>query len=170
MKLSGLLLSIVSLVALSAAPSTAESAALPESGTYFIISASADQAMQPAGSSAGQSVLLYEFNQSGSQKWTVTRKIDPLTKKPTNRYTIRLAGENTDLYFQPHPVIERSAMISNGPSVFVLEAGEDGDMIKSVARNGDALFPIPNPPMNAELHFGASDGSAKFRWKFVPTN
>jgi hypothetical protein len=166
MKLIGLFLTLVALIGL-AGPAIAEGNTLPESGTYFIVNPASGQALQPVGPTPGQNVLMYEFNKGGSQKWTITRKIDPITKKPTNRYTIRLAGENSGLDFQPHPVAERTAMISSGPSVFVFEPGDEGLIVKSVARNGDALFVYPDPPSNSQVHFGPSDGSGKYRWSFI---
>jgi hypothetical protein len=166
MKLMGLLLTLVSLIGL-AGPAIAQGSTLPDSGTYFIVNPASGQALQPVGPTPGQNVLLYEFNKGGSQKWTITRKVDPITKKPTNRYTIRLAGENEGLSFQPHPVAERTAMISSGTSVFVLAPGDAGLIIKSVDRNGDALFVSPDPPGNSQAHFGPSDGSGKFSWSFI---
>lgn len=151
----------------SSLPATAESDPLPNSGTYFITSMSSDEALQPAAASAGQNVLLFEYNKSGLQKWTIDRKLDPKTKKPTNRYTIKLAGENGELNFEPHPVADMSAILGADKSVMVLESGEAGTLIKSVAKNGDALYVYPQPPMNAEARFGPNDGSTKFRWKFT---
>lgn len=140
---------------------------LPDSGTYFIINSASEEALQPAMASLGQNVLLQTFNRAGAQKWTLNRKIDPSTKKPTNRYTIRLAGESNSLYFQPHPAVDASAIISMDPSVFVLEAGEAGLLLKSVAKNGDALYTLSSPPSDTETRFGPNDGSAKFRWKCI---
>jgi hypothetical protein len=144
---------------------------LPDTGTYFIISKSSGDAIQPGGGTPGQSVMLSPFTKSGMQKWSIKRHIDPKTKKPTNRYNISLAGETPDLEFQPHPSIqERSALISSGKSVMVLEPKGDSVLIKSVKQNGDALFVYPSPPGNAEAHFGPSDDSAKFLWDFIPAN
>ncbi len=166
----------ISLVVSASVPSIAQQPAAstapkyPDSGTYFIISALNDQAMQAAAASFGQSVFLQEWTQSGMQKWTITRKIDPATKKPTNRYTIRLAGETPGLNFQPHPVCDSTAIISMDTSVFVLEPGDAGFLVKSVAKNGDAMYCLPQPPSNTEARFGPNDGSTKFRWKFVSAN
>lgn len=143
---------------------------MPESGTYFITNVASGEAMQPAAASAGQNVLTYEYNQGGLQKWVLKRKIDAATKKPTNRYNIRLAGEATDLNFQPHPISDATAIISSDESVFTLEPTDSGLVVKSIARNGDALYIVPSPPMNTETHFGPNDGSTKFRWKFTATN
>ncbi|HIA52918.1 MAG TPA: hypothetical protein EYN91_12670 [Candidatus Melainabacteria bacterium] len=157
----------VSLAVLSSLPARADSDPLPNSGTYFITSMSSDEALQPAGASAGQNVLLYEYNRSGMQKWAIDRKRDPKTGKPTNRYTIKLAGENGELNFEPHPVADCSAILGADKSVMVLESGDAGMLIKSVAKNGDALYVYPQPPLNAEARFGPNDGSSKFRWKFT---
>lgn len=169
MKLSSLLSFLLSFFLVSALPTWADSDPLPNSGTYFIINASSDEALQPVGPTAGQNVLLYPFNKSGMQKWEINRRIDPATKKPTNKYTIKLAGES-GLSFQPHPVADSSAIISLDPSVFVLEPGDGGLLIKSVQLNGDALYIFPYPPMNTETRFGPDDSSNKFRWKFVSAN
>ena len=155
------------LIVLSSLPAKAEPEPLPNSGTYFITSMKSDEALQPAANSAGQYILLYEFNKSGMQKWTINRKLDPKTQKPTNRYTIRLAGENDELNFNPHPVGNMTAILGGDKSVYVLESGDSGTLIKSVDRNGDALYARPQPPMPAEGRFGPDDGSAKFRWKFT---
>lgn len=144
--------------------------ALPNTGTYFIVSKSSGEAIQPVGGTPGQNVLLYPYNKSGMQKWSVTRHIDPKTKQPTNRYNICLAGETPDLEFQPHDIQDRTALITPGKSVMVLEPKNDALLIKSVKRNGDALFVFPYPPANSEARFGPSDDSAKFLWDFIPAN
>jgi hypothetical protein len=141
--------------------------ALPNTGTYFIVSKSSGEAIQPVGGTPGQSVLLYPFNKGGLQKWSVKRHIDPKTKQPTNRYNISLAGETPDLDFQPHDIQDRAALITPGKSVMVLEAKGEDVLVKSVKRNGDALFVYPYPPMNSEARFGPSDDSAKFLWDFI---
>jgi hypothetical protein len=143
---------------------------LPNTGTYFIINNSSSEALQPAGAMVGQNVLMYAADKSGMQKWLVTRNIDPKTKKPTNRYSIQLAGENGDLYLQPHDIAGAASILLQDKSTFVLEAGEDGILVKSPKRNGDAMFIFPSPPMYAEARFGPSDGSAKFMWTFEPAN
>lgn len=159
----------VSLVAF-AMPALAQAEPLPDSGNYFIVSSLSDEALEPGEAGVGQNVGLREFNRGGMQKWLLTRKVDPSTKKPTNRYTIRLSGESEDLNFQPHPVASMQAIISYNKSVFVLEPGDNGFLVKSVARNGDALYALVAPPAYNEAHFGPSDGSSKFRWKFVSAN
>lgn len=161
---------LVSLLAFTSGPTIAEVPALPDTGTYFIVNSQSDEALQAGAASIGQSVFAQEFNKGGLQKWAVTRKIDPKTKKPTNRYTVRLGGEIPGLNFQPHPVTDSNAIISMDTSVFVLESGEGGYLVKSVAKNGDALCIYPSPPSYTETRFAPSDGSAKFRWKFIPAN
>jgi hypothetical protein len=157
----------VSMVALACAPSLAQVNGLPDSGTYFIVNVASEEALQPVGASIGQNVFMSEFNKGGLQKWSIKRKFDLTTKKPTNRYTIALAGETTGLNFQPHPVADCSAIISIDPSVMVLEKGDAGLLVKSVAKNGDALYIAPSPPGPTETRFGPDDGSTKFRWKFI---
>lgn len=156
-----------SVTALTVTSTLAQATPLPDSGTYFIVNAASGDALQPSMASAGQNVFLKEFNKGGLQKWTLVRKVDPATKKPTNRYNIRLAGENAGLHFQPFPAPDHTAMISTDTSVFVLDSGEGGCLVKSVASNGDALYTYPYPPMDTEARFGPSDGSAKFRWNFI---
>lgn len=143
---------------------------LPESGTYYIINNGSGEALQPVGPTPGQNVLLYPANKSGMQKWTITRLIDVHTKKPTNRYEIKLAGENGELNFQPHDIADRTALILPEKSVMVIDAQDAGLLVKSVKRNGDALFAFPYPPLNSEARWGASDGSTKYLWTFEPAN
>lgn len=150
------------------APSMAEVPTLPNTGTYFIVNLANEQALEAGQASAGQYVGTREFTKAGLQKWAINRKIDIKTKKPTNRYTIRLAGEITNLNFQPHPVSSMQSIISFDPSVFVLAPAESGFQIKSVPRNGDALCILESPPSYTETRFGPSDGSDKFLWKFIP--
>lgn len=162
---------IGSLIALASAPTLAEDNPLPDSGTYFIVNASSGQALQPVEPSPGQNVYVYEYKQSGAQKWTITRHVDPKTKKPTNRYNIRLAGDNQGLNFQPHPSISDAAAIVGGDkSVFTLQSNADGYVVKSVTKNGDALTIYQSPPSDTETRFGPSDGSDKFRWNFISAN
>lgn len=162
----------ISLVAATIAPtitpSMAEVPSLPNTGTYFIVNLANEQALEAGQASAGQYVGTREFNKAGLQKWAIKRKVDLKTNKPTNRYTIRLAGETTNLNFQPHPVSSMQSIISFDPSVFVLAPAESGFQVKSVARNGDALHILDNPPAYTETRFGPSDGTDKFLWKFIP--
>lgn len=151
-------------------PSLAQAPVLPDSGTYFIVSADNEEALEADAASVGQNVHLKEFNKNGLQKWTIARKVDIKTKKPTNRYNIRLAGETTDLNLQPHPVSTMSAILNPDASVLALEADETGILVKSVPRNGDALYILKQPPGYTESHFGPNDGTAKFRWNFIPAN
>jgi hypothetical protein len=144
--------------------------ALPNSGTYFIVSRSSGEALQPVGASLGQNVELFPFDKGGLQKWTLTRLIDSKTRKPTNRYNIRLAGEIPGLEMQPHDVADRTAVLLETKSVFVLQPKGDGMLLKSVKRNGDAMFVYPVANMNAEARFGPSDDSAKFLWDLQPAN
>jgi len=143
---------------------------LPASGTYFIVSADTKEALQPEANTAGQNVFLHEFNQSGMQKWIVKRFIDPKTKKPLNKYTIRLTGENADLYLQPFPAQDHTCMISSGSSNFTLAKAGDSFQLKSSAQNGDALYAFPSPPGNTEARFGPADSAAKFNWDFIAAN
>jgi hypothetical protein len=163
-------LAIMSLVVglMTVSPAFADYEALPNTGTYFITNAANQEALQPAASSVGQNVETVEYSKSGSQKWLVTRKIDPKTDKPLNKYTIRLAGDNADLKLQPHPAIDSKTIISTDGAVFSMDPGEQGLLLKK--SNGDALYSKVNPPMASEACWGADDGSPKFRWSFVPAN
>jgi hypothetical protein len=142
---------------------------LPGSGTYFILNRSSGEALQPVAASVAQNVLMSPFDKSGSQKWTITRFLDPVTKKPTNRYNIRLAGEFQGLELQPHPsVSDHTALISIDKSVFVMQPKGDGLLLKSVAKNGDAMCIYPVPNDRAEVRFGACDDSDKYVWVLQP--
>jgi hypothetical protein len=141
---------------------------LPQTGTYFIINNSSHEALQPNAAMVGQNVFLVEFNKGGTQKWAIDRKIDPVTNQPTNRYTIRLAGEIDGLNFEPHPSVgDACPVLGMNKAVFTLEPSVDGLVIKSVDRNGDAMFVFKSGM--SEPHFAANDGSPKFRWNFVRT-
>jgi hypothetical protein len=140
---------------------------LPNTGTYFIVNADNGEALQPVAASLGQNVFTHEFNKGGTEMWAITRKIDPITHKPTNRYTVKLAGETPGLNFQPHPSTDTSAIVSMDAAVFALDADQNGIVIKSVAKNGDALYIYPSPPGPTETRFGPSDGSKKYHWAFI---
>ncbi len=141
---------------------------LPSTGTYFIINNASHEALQPNAAMVGQNVFLVEYNKGGTQKWLVDRQIDPVTNKPTNRYTIRLAGEIDGLNFVPHPSVgDATPVLGMTKAVFVLEPSADGLVVKSVDRNGDAMYVFKSGM--SEPHFAANDGSAKFRWNFVRT-
>lgn len=144
---------------------------LPNTGTYFIVNAMSHEALQPNAPTLGQNVFLSEYNKGGTQKWSVNRKIDPVTNKPTNRYTIKLAGENGDLNFTPHPSAGSSPpILGMDKSTYVFEALPEGVLVKSVDLNGDAMFCVPQSSSNAEPQFGPSDGSKKFQWNFISTD
>ncbi len=149
------------------APTAAFSQDLPNTGTYFILNALNDEALQPNGGTAGQNVFLAEYTKSGMQKWTVTRKIDPKTKQPTNRYTIRLAGDSTKLYLAPFPAPNHTSMLDPNPSVYILQPQGDDLVIRSVDRNGDSLCCVANPPGPSEVQIQPKDETSKFQWKFV---
>lgn len=155
-------------VAATHVPALAEVCALPDSGTYFIVNSASEEALEVGQAGAGQYVKAQEFTRGGLQKWKVDRKIDLKTKLPTNRYYIRLAGEVSDVNFQPHPIASMQPIISTDKSIFVLAPGEGGLMIKSVPRNGDALYIYPIAGLPTETRFGPSDGSSKFFWNFIP--
>lgn len=161
---------VAATVAPTIAPSMAEVPSLPNTGTYFIVNLANEEALEAGQASAGQYVGTREFTKAGLQKWTITRKIDITTKKPSNRYTIRLAGEVDNLNFQPHPVSSMQSIISFDSAVFTLAPAESGFLIKSVARNGDALRILQNPPAYTETRFAPSDGSDKFLWTFIPAS
>lgn len=169
MKFIKLLATLLALVICALLPVQAETV-LPASGTYFVVSASNGEALQPNGPTLGQNVFTQTYDKSGAQKWTFTRLVDPKTKKPTNRYNIRLAGETQGLWFMPHDVKDMNAIISMDKTVFVLVPSEGGFVIKSVRKNGDAMYSSPSPPSYTEVHFGPSDGSARFLWNLEPAS
>ena len=143
---------------------------LPNSGTYFITNSSSGEALQPNGPTVAQNVFTEAYNKGGMQKWTITRLIDPKTKQPTNRYNIFLAGDTPGLNFQPSDYADHTSMILPDKSVMVLEPLSGAFLIKSVKRNGDALYIYPSPPGKTEARFGPSDSSAKFQWNFESAN
>jgi len=149
------------------APNAAFSADLPNTGTYFILNALNDQALQPNGGTLGQNVFLAEYTKSGMQKWVVTRKIDPKTKQPTNRYTIRLAGDSTKLYLAPFPAANHTSMLDSNPSTYIIQPQGDDLLIRSVDRNGDSLCCVANPPAPSEVQIQPKDETPKFQWKFI---
>lgn len=167
MKLTGLAVAALSLLVVGTSPVGAQSDPLPNSGTYFITNNSNDEALQPNGTTIAQNVFTEECKKSGMQKWTIDRKIDIKTHKPTNRYTIKFAGENPNLNFQPHPISDHTAMVGDEKAVFVFEKTDNGIVVKAVSLNGDAMYSSPNPPMKTEVKFGPNDGSNKFRWTFT---
>ena len=58
----------VSLIAATAAPALAQAEPLPNTGTYFIVSALNDEALEVGQASAGQYVQPRVFTQGGLQK------------------------------------------------------------------------------------------------------
>ncbi len=152
------------------APNAALSADLPNTGTYFILNALNDEALEPLEGTPGQNVFLAEYTKSGMQKWAVTRKIDPKTKLPTNRYTIRLAGDSTKLYLAPFPAPNHTSMLDPNPSVYILQKQGDDLLIRSVDRNGDSLCCVASPPSRNEVQIQPKDETSKFQWKFIATD
>jgi len=174
MKVFGFCTLLVAFLLLSFAPSavsqssaTAQIDPLPVSGTYFIVNADTKEALTPNAASAAQNVFCTEYNQSGMQKWIVTRKIDPKTKKPLNRFTIKLSGENNDLWLQPFPAPGHTCMVSSGASDFTMAPIAGSVQLKNVSLNGDALYAYPTPPAPTEARFGPPSGDAKYRWDFI---
>ncbi|HEY9778348.1 MAG TPA: hypothetical protein V6C81_31590 [Planktothrix sp.] len=162
-----LALAIMSLVALALAPvAMAMPDQLPNTGVYFITNSGNYEALQPVAPSLGQNVGTKEFNKGGGQKWFITRQFDVKTGQPSNRYTIRLAGDNDNLKLQPHPAIDTATIVSSDGAVFVVEPTEGGMLLHK--SNGDVLYVAPNPPMMTEAKWGPDDGSPKYRWNFVP--
>lgn len=152
----------------SVAPAWAEVPPLPNSGTYYIVNLGDGEALTASEAGAGQFVAMREFNKGGMQKWTINRKIDLKTNKPTNRYTISLAGETKGLIFQPHPVADMQSLLSTDNSIMVLAPIDGGFTVKSVAKNGDALRIHTAPSSYTETRFSPTDGSDNFGWKFIP--
>ncbi len=143
---------------------------LPSTGTYFITNVASGEALQPNGPTAGQNVFLVPYNKSGRQKWVLTRQVDLKTHKPTDRYLVRLAGEDTTLVMQPHPVSNCNAIITPGKSLMQLKVAPEGFAIRSVDMNGDAMCAVHVEGGNTETHFKPDDGSAVFRWKLDTTD
>ncbi len=171
MKFVGILSALVVIILLAFAPSAmSEGDPLPNSGNYFIVSADTKEALQPNGPTCGQNVFLAEYNQGGTQKWTIKRKIDPKTKKPLNSYTIKLMGDATDRNLQPFPATDHTCMIGMDVSTYTLAQAGSSFIIKNSTLNGDALCAVPSPPGPTEARFGPSDGSTKFQWDFIPAN
>ena len=139
---------------------------LPNTGKYFIVNCGSDVAIEPLGATSGQNVFVKDFNRGGLQKFVVTRKIDPKTKLPTNKYTIKSANEADTLFLKPFPIVEHTAMIDPTVSVFTFKPAADGIVVQSVAQNGDTMYALPAQPF-AELRFGPKADDAKYRWKFV---
>lgn len=160
-------LSICTGLTIAASAAGADPEALPGTGTYFITSVASDEALQPVGATAGQNVLLYPFERGGSQKWSVKRRVDPATNKPTNKYTISVASEE-DLDFSPHPVSDRTGVVGLEKAVFVLEPADNGLFVK--VKNGDGMYVKSSPPSYAEIRFGPITEADKFRWHFIPAN
>ncbi|MCF3110837.1 hypothetical protein LL912_18780 [Niabella sp. CC-SYL272] len=138
------------------------------SGTYFIINGNA--ALTPEAASLGQNVFLKPFRRSGLQKWMVTKSA---TEKNIT-YTIKLAGDAEDLWFQPFPsgndhtpVV--SYKLDNVSYKITPVPGKAGLWyIKSIKRNGDALRSYMSDAASPlELRFEPiEEGNAKFYWKF----
>lgn len=158
----------VMLVLAFAPPVMSEDDPLPNSGTYFIVSADTKEALQPLAPTTGQNVFLSEYNQGGLQKWTIKRKIDPKTKKGLNSYTIKLMGDSNERNLAPFPAQDHTCMINIDPSNFSLAPVSGSFIIKCAELNGDSLYACPSPPGPTEARFGPSDGSKKFQWDFIP--
>ena len=170
MNLLKLLTSAVAVTALTGAVALADEFAtnattvLPNTGIYFIISADSNEALQPMAPTLGQSIKLYPFDKGGSQKWVLTRKINPVTKKPTDRYTIRSTGGDS-LYFTLPPAPQMSSTVGGPAYEYTLAPGTVGLTIKQ--KNGDALYLHTDAPYNSQALFGPDDGTPKFRWNVV---
>ena len=139
---------------------------LPNSGTYYVVNCGSNVAVEPLAATSGQNVFLKDFNQGGLQKFVLTRKIDPKTKLPTNKYTIKSANEAATLFLKPFPIVDHTAMIDPTPSVFTFKPSAEGIVVESVAQNGDAMYALPAEPF-VELRFGPKAEDAKYKWKFV---
>lgn len=89
------------------------------------------------------------------------------TDQPLHHQT---GWRNRRAQFSAAPSVDSSAIINLDTSVFVLDSSDAGILIKSVAKNGDALNTFSSPPSETETRFSPDDGSAKFRWKFIAAN
>lgn len=134
-------------------------------GVYFIVNAHNNQAITPFGATPGQNVFLNPFNKSGMQKWVVKQLIDKQTGKPNGRYTIRFSGETDGLYLAPFPAADHTSMLGEYNEYRII-AEDDTYMIKSMARNGDALFVFQESPGMLDVRIGTDEGSEKYRWTF----
>ncbi|HEY9677513.1 MAG TPA: hypothetical protein V6C76_05865 [Drouetiella sp.] len=164
---------VVALLALAVSFALTSKAALagelPATGTYFIINALNDQALEPLGGTPGQNVFLREFSKSGMQKWNIVRKIDPKTKQPTNRYTIKLAGDSTQLFLAPFPMPNHTSILDSSAHTYILQPLGDNLVVRCVERNGDSLCAVTVPELATEVQIQPKDDSTKFQWKFVKT-
>jgi len=131
-------------------------------GIYFIVN-EAGGALQPLGGTVAQSVFLYKFKKSGMQKWEVI-------PQKTGGYIIKLYDSN--LYLEPHPVSERSAILDERATGYKFAAAENSDdlwYIKSKARKGDAMTIYKySPTLEPEIRFEPAENDKKFKWKLIP--
>ncbi|WP_300597695.1 hypothetical protein [Niabella sp.] len=141
------------------------------SGTYFLVNGNV--ALTPEAASLGQNVFLKPFRRSGLQKWVVTKSGTP----KNIIYTIKLAGDAEDLWFQPFPGIsDRTPIVSykegNVSSYKIIPVPGKAELwyIKSIKNNGDALRAyMSDATAPLEMRFDpVEEGSAKFYWKFEP--
>lgn len=161
--------SVAFAVAMALSTKAAIASDMPKTGTYFVINALNDQALEPLGGTPGQNVFLSDYTKSGMQKWTLTRMIDPKTKEPTNRYTIKLAGDSTKLYLAPFPMPNHTSILDGSSHTYIIQPAGDDFVIRSVDRNGDSLVAVANPSNRTEVQIQPKDDTAKFHWKFVAT-
>lgn len=138
-----------------------------DEGTYFIINADSNTALQPVTAMAGQNVFLYPFTQGGAQQWVIKRVKNNKTGKLTNRVTVQLAGP-TALYLEPYTVPDNhTAIISmERRASYSLHPAGDGYQIRSYQLNGDAMYAFPVASAPTEVRFGASRSSTV--WKLIP--
>lgn len=137
-----------------------------QDGIYAIVNIESDDALTPLMLSAGQNVYCKPYQKNNDlQKWEI--------KKAGKYYTIKCT-ESDDLYFQPFPSSNHTAIVSieimNTDNKFTLELNNENEQeyiyIKSVKMGKQALCEIENASTN-EAHFKTNEMSANFKWKLI---
>jgi hypothetical protein len=136
--------------------------ALPE-GTYFILNKKNNLALTPTAPSVMQNIFLKNFNKGGLQKWN-------LIKLQNGNYHIKL--ENSDLFFQPHSMQERTAVVSTlkenaSFQITAVNGKLTSWQIKSNYFNGDAMRSLVLSPEFIEVRFEPATNTNEFEWEFI---
>lgn len=138
-------------------------------GTYFIINASENLALEPYQRQYGSltDLNLTKLDNSAIQKWVVIENLNPKTKKPDRTFSIYLFADETNAIVNKYNNPRVGKMKEYSKDSFVIEYNEakKSYIIKSNSAKGDCM----GKKDGRFAKYIPNDGNQNCLWKFLKT-
>lgn len=138
-------------------------------GTYFIINASENLALEPYQRQYGSlnDLNLVKLDNSAIQKWVIKENIDAKTKKPNGTFSIYLFVDQTVAIANKYnnPRIGKTKEYTKDNFIIEYHETEKSYVIKSSSAKGDCV----GKKEGRFAKYIPNDGSQEIMWKFIKT-